>query len=303
MQRILIVGASSLVGSHLALRFREKHSVVGTFHKHKPRIDGISLFQLSARLDIPWEKVLKLLGTQAVFYCAGERDEKACQSDPMRAIAINAGVPAQLAEACASVGAKCVYFSTAKVFSGRKGDYVETDTPDPIGNYGQSKARGEEMLLEQGTAFILRVGTLYGMGSFPKRSLLNYLLESVLSDEETQLIEDEYRSFQPMELLVHAAERLLEAKLSQAGLYHLPSAPKESHYSFALLLSGALQMTASNLKAVPGAAFSGGQVDPGSRGADTSLDGGLFQKMFQVTPEETAKSLERLAQRLKVGNL
>ena len=40
-------------------------------------------------------------------------------------------------------GSQLVHISTNGIFSGSKGNYVETDKPDPINNYGKSKLVGE----------------------------------------------------------------------------------------------------------------------------------------------------------------
>jgi dTDP-4-dehydrorhamnose reductase len=58
-------------------------------------------------------------------------------------IEINSLLPHKLADACTDVGARLIHFSTDCVFSGSRGAYSETDTPDATDLYGRSKLLGE----------------------------------------------------------------------------------------------------------------------------------------------------------------
>jgi dTDP-4-dehydrorhamnose reductase len=301
MQRVLIVGASSLLGAHIALRLRDRHLVTGTFDLHAPGLRGLPTIRLPLREGTPWGDLLKLLRPDTIFYCAAERDERLCQKDPLRALAINAEVPANLARAMEGSSAKLVYFSTSKVFSGEQGDYSESDETHPLGNYGQSKARGEQMLAGFERVFTIRLGTLFGLGPVPSRSLFNRLLADIWNGVALPVIEDEPRSFHGVDWVAEAAERLLEADPGQAGLYHLTAAPKLSHYSFCVALGRALGASTAHLEPVPGETYSRSHPSPAGRGRDTSLAGDIFEATFGITPPSTAKSLKRLVETLKTG--
>ncbi len=75
-----------------------------------------------------------------------------CETDPIRALTINALGTRHVAEAAACVGARVVYLSSDYVFDGRGGGpnggqpYTEWDTPDPQSAYGRSKLGGETEL-------------------------------------------------------------------------------------------------------------------------------------------------------------
>ncbi len=302
MQRVLIVGASSLVGAHIAMRLRDEHLVTGTFNEHSPGIRGVPALRLPLREGTPWGDLLKLLRPDTIFYCAAERDERVCQKDPLRALAVNAEVPSNLARAMEGTRCKLVYFSSSKVFSGDQGEYSEADETHPLGNYGQSKARGEELLGGFESVFTVRLGTLFGLGPVPKRSLFNRLLFDIWNRADLAVIDDELRSFHAMEWVAEAAERLLTADPGQAGLYHLPAPPKLSHYGFCTALGKALGASTSHLEPVSGAAYSAGHPSPVSRGRDTSLSGAIFEATFGISPPSTAKSLKRLVETLKTGS-
>ena len=52
---------------------------------------------------------------------------------------VNALFPHRLARLCREHAAHLVHLGTDCVFSGRKGNYAETDRPDPVDLYGESE--------------------------------------------------------------------------------------------------------------------------------------------------------------------
>ena len=53
-----------------------------------------------------------------------------------------------IVEASKSAGSFLIYISTDYVFSGEKGCYKESDTPDPINYYGLTKLEAEEIVMQ-----------------------------------------------------------------------------------------------------------------------------------------------------------
>ena len=65
------------------------------------------------------------------------------REDPIPCLNINALFPHRLAKLCGAAGARLIHLSTDCVFSGKKGNYAETDAPDAEDLYGRSKLLGE----------------------------------------------------------------------------------------------------------------------------------------------------------------
>ena len=79
-----------------------------------------------------------------VVNCAALTNVDDAESDPVGAHAINAVGPANLADACARVGARLVHLSTDYVFSGDDArPYEVGDRTGPLSVYGRSKLDGE----------------------------------------------------------------------------------------------------------------------------------------------------------------
>ena len=87
------------------------------------------------------------------------------ESESEIAMAINAKAPGVIAEEAARLGAGLIHYSTDYVFDGIKGTtYAETDAPNPLGVYGQSKWIGEHAVEGAGgAAVILRTSWVYSL--------------------------------------------------------------------------------------------------------------------------------------------
>ncbi len=108
----------------------------------------------------------------AIINCVGVIKQDPSANDPLAAIALNAVLPHRLAILCESIGARFVHVSTDCVFSGSKGCYRESDTPDATDLYGLTKYLGE---VDSPCAVTLRT-SIIGHELEGSRSLLGWLL-------------------------------------------------------------------------------------------------------------------------------
>jgi dTDP-4-dehydrorhamnose reductase len=79
----------------------------------------------------------------AVVNCVGVVKQSAAGRDVVTSLLLNALFPHRLAQLCRASGARLIHISTDCLFSGRKGGYVEDDTPDAEDVYGRTKLLGE----------------------------------------------------------------------------------------------------------------------------------------------------------------
>lgn len=78
-----------------------------------------------------------------VINCIGLIKQLAEADNPLITLPINSMLPHRLANLCNLVGARYIHISTDCVFSGDKGNYVESDLSDANDLYGRSKYLGE----------------------------------------------------------------------------------------------------------------------------------------------------------------
>ena len=78
------------------------------------------------------------------------------ESEPDAAFAVNATAPGVLAEEAKALGVPLIHYSTDYVFDGSKpAPYTETDIPNPLGVYGQSKLAGEQAIAAAGGEYLI----------------------------------------------------------------------------------------------------------------------------------------------------
>jgi dTDP-4-dehydrorhamnose reductase len=159
--RIVIVGAAGRLGQALQIRLSRDAEVVGLA---RPAIDLSSPDSIRAALDpLDFDRLILPAAMTAV---------DACETAPEQAFALNAVAPGLIARICAAKGAHLTHFSTDFVFDGaEEGPYSEDDAPRPLGVYGASKLKGEQLVLAADPGhLVVRVSWLYGPGkpAFPE---------------------------------------------------------------------------------------------------------------------------------------
>jgi dTDP-4-dehydrorhamnose reductase len=301
MQRVLLIGASSFVGSHIALALREDYEVIGTHYSNRIRVNGIAPLRMALKNTdtvVDWVRVLQ---PDITIYCAAVVDDSKIQKDPLTALTVNTEAPIVLAEEMRRMDGKFIFLSTSKVFSGEgDGNYSELTEPSPTGAYGKSKRRAEEAFEMMTGAYILRLGTIYGLGTFQQStSIIDRILRPLWAKERQRLIYDEYRSFFSGEQVGRAIRLVLSTSNDTSGIYHLAATEKDSYYSFAKALANCFGLPSETLVPIKGLEFSGKQAASGGpRGADLSLNGNKFCETFNVKWEELTESLYRLQEQL-----
>ena len=148
--RVIVLGAAGMLGHKLLQRLRTHFEVAGTIREPEPNaelrrvLSDVKLYPgVAANNPASLGRAIDEWGAQVVLNCIGIVKQRADAKDAIPSIAINSLFPHQLAQLTTAHGAKLIHFSTDCVFSGRHGNYVEDDLPDPVDLYGRSKLLGE----------------------------------------------------------------------------------------------------------------------------------------------------------------
>ena len=160
--RALIIGETGQVGGALVERLGPELATGTRAPSEDPRAPRIDLAQLPED-PAPIASWLAPGRFDAVFVCGAMTWVDGCEADAARAHLINCLGPAVVARTARAAGARTVFVSTEYVFDGRGGPYSETDAPNPLSVYGQSKLDGERAVLaEDPDALVVRTTVVYG---------------------------------------------------------------------------------------------------------------------------------------------
>jgi dTDP-4-dehydrorhamnose reductase len=228
--RILITGASGLLGLNLALETAAQHEVYGTAKDHLIHTDAFRVVQCDLLEPGAVERLLDQTQPEWVIHCAAQANVDACEADPVLARKLNSEVPAQLAAYVARGGARLVHISTDAVFDGQKGNYREDDPPNPLSAYARSKLEGERGVLQVNPDAIVARVNLFGWSLSGQRSLGEFFVNNLGAGKQVMGFTDVI--FCPLlaNHLAHILVRMLEKNLS--GLYHVVSRECLSKYEF-----------------------------------------------------------------------
>ncbi len=235
MTRILVTGASGLLGLNLSLQEASRHEVVAVVNRHK--LEGVPFAVMSADLTQTGaiERILAVTQPEVVINCAAVAILDTCEAQPELAYRLNAIFPEELAEATKRLGIQLLHLSTDAVFDGERGGYDETDTPNPINHYGKTKLAGERGVLEANPDALVARVNFYGWSLRGKRSLAEWFYYQLAAGKPVKGFTDVY--FCPLEVndLVDILMEMVSLRLS--GLYHVVSSECLSKYDFAVRIA------------------------------------------------------------------
>ncbi len=162
--RILVTGATGLLGTQLVRRLSGAHELAGWARGIPGPVAGEKLESVDLTDAPAVQRGLERVRPDLVIHAAAMTDVDACERDPSAAHRMNAEATGTLAAACSAAGAALLAVSTDYVFDGETGrPYRETDTPRPVSVYGASKLEGERLALERcSRVMVLRVSGLFG---------------------------------------------------------------------------------------------------------------------------------------------
>jgi dTDP-4-dehydrorhamnose reductase len=241
--RILITGASGLLGINLALETTRRHTVFGTVNHHALKTNAFTVIQTDLLAPDAVERLLESTQPDWVIHCAALANLDACEADPLLAQQLNTDLPRTLASHVARSGARMVHVSTDSVFNGLRGDYYEQDIPTPIGVYSRTKLNGELAVAEADPAAIIARVNLFGWSITGNRSLAEFFFNNLSQRKQVMGFTDVF--FCPLLAndLADIFVRMLEKHLS--GLYHVVSSESLSKYDFGIRLAARFSLDSS----------------------------------------------------------
>jgi len=140
-KRVLVLGSTGMLGHQVVNYFLQfdDYEVIDISFRNKFREETVILDVTNKKL---LEDTIFEIKPDYIVNCIGVLIGGA-NSNISNAIYINSYLPHQLKDIAANINAKLVHISTDCVFSGKKGNYVETDERDGKDTYAKTKALGE----------------------------------------------------------------------------------------------------------------------------------------------------------------
>jgi dTDP-4-dehydrorhamnose reductase len=245
-------------------------------------------------------QILRSIAPDVIVNATGYTAVDKAESEPEKAAALNVHGPAILAEEARSLGAALIHYSTDYVFDGCKNrPYIETDTPNPLGVYAQTKLDGDQAIQQVGGAFlILRLSWLYSLrrDCFVTKVLAwsrQHRVLHVVADQIGKPLWARTAAEATAQVLAMGGASIVSWLTERSGIYHLVGPDYVSRYDWAKSILSLDPLPQEQVVEQVLPALTSQFPSPASRPLFSALDNHKFTETFglHLPPWETALRL------------
>jgi len=288
MQRVLVTGAGGQLGRSV-LSLADKYAALS--------IHGSGREELPLDQPENMEAFLFKFKPDVIINCAAYTavDKAEEPAEKKKLYRVNAEAVKELAIYSRKAGCKLLHISTDYVFDGNgTRPYREDDRTDPVNEYGASKLKGEEYLLQENSdSIIIRTSWVYAREG---HNFLNTMLRLMKEREEISVVDDQRGTPTSAMDLAQVILDLLAAGEWHPGIYHYSNAGETTWFGFAreiLRLSGLdCHIAPITTQQFP---------TPAKRPAYSVLDKTKISRVFGLVIPDWKESLERVLVNKSIG--
>ena len=279
--RILILGGDGMLGHQLLKTLSVRNEVkvtlrqdLETYKKYGLFTDMNSFSGIDVRSLERLSEVIAYFHPEAVINAVGIVKQRTTAKESIPSLELNSLLPHRLSVLCKVAGARLVHLSTDCVFSGKKGNYKDSDPSDAEDLYGRTKYLGE---VRDSHCLTLRT-SIIGFELSRKKSLLEWFLAQTGTVKGfTKAI---YTGFTTLEMS-RIIEKMLIEHREASGVYHVSSDPINKYD----LLTLFREKLGHAIEIIPEDNFC----------CDRSLDSTRFRTEFNYTPPSWPSMIKELS--------
>lgn len=239
-KKILITGASGMVGSQISLILAKKgFHVLGAYDSNEefvPVDKNIERVNLNITFKMPLSRFRHI---QTIIHCAAVTDVNFCELNRTLCRKVNVGGTENLINLAKKLNAQFIYISTPMVFSGEKGNYKENDRIEPLNYYGKTKSAAEKTVLKYENGLVLRANPIgkRPLGAHPSfvqwfvdmasnnRSFslfTDVMINPVSTTTLSNILADLIKNFKPGVLHIGSRDRVNKSEIWNEVLKYFP---------------------------------------------------------------------------------
>jgi dTDP-4-dehydrorhamnose reductase len=224
--------------------------------------------------------------------CAAYTAVDKAETETEKAFAVNGTAVGNLATVCKESNALFIHISTDYVFDGTAtAPYKEDHPVNPVGAYGASKLKGEELALQNNPAGII-IRTSWVYSSFGN-NFVKTMLRLMKEKESINVVEDQQGCPTYAADLAAAIMQIISGLSVNPGIYNFSNHGIINWYQFAVAIK---ELTGSNciVNPIPSSQY----PTPAKRPAYSVLDTIKIRDTFNVAIPEWRDSLKKCLQLL-----
>jgi len=261
--KIFVTGGSGLLGSKIVKYAREKNEVISTYQSHPINDEGFKTACLDIR-DFQVTELMEKYHPDVVVHSAALTNVDYCEKNREEAWLTNAKGTKNMVSACKKINCKMVYISTAGIFDGKYAPYSETDRPNPLNYYAQTKLQGERYTSTLKDHLIIRTTVPYGWHPW-KLNFVTWIIDNLKKKMPIKIVTDQRNTPTYADDFAKALLRLV--KLDKKGIFNVVGSTSISRFDFAMKVAETFDLDESLITPVTSKKLT--QVAP--RPSDDSL--------------------------------
>jgi dTDP-4-dehydrorhamnose reductase len=230
MKKILITGSNGLLGQKLvyALLKRKDVQVIATSSGENRIVkkDGYIYESLDITKKEEVAKIFLKHHPDVIINTAAMTNVDACETKKEECQAVNVGAVQNMVDVISGEpslkNSHFIHLSTDFVFDGEKGSpYTESDIPNPLSYYAQSKFESEKILQNSGIKWaIARTIIVYGIvDNMSRTNIVLWAKDALSKGQNINVVDDQFRAPTLAEDLADGC--ILIADKGATGVYHL----------------------------------------------------------------------------------
>lgn len=271
-----------MLGHKLVQVFKSRFETSATFRGSFDKYRDIEIFNgarveenIDAEIFDSVERVIRDIRPDVIVNAIGVTKHVADVGNTIKTITINSLFPHQLAKLAGDLNARLIGISTDCVFSGNKGNYIESDAADPPDLYGKSKSLGEVL---DGNCLTIRT-SIIGRELFTRNSLVEWFLSN-RGGRVKGFTNAIFTGFPTVILAKIIADVIVDQK-DLRGLYHV-SSDKINKFELLKLINNEMEVMA--------------EIEPDNDLAiNRSLDSTKFRSETGFTPRSWPEMIKQMA--------
>lgn len=221
LKPIVIIGKSGVLGQAFARICEQRAIDYELLGRSELDIRDMRAIEDSIHRYQPW----------AIVNAAGYVQVDTAETEPRICFSSNTQGAENLAKLCAEHQISLMSFSSDLVFDGRQTKpYLESDSPNPLNVYGQSKVQAEQQMLNAWPkTLIIRTSSFFS--PWDKKNFASRVLQQLNLNQKVYAVRDHFISPTYIPELVNTCLNLLID--DESGIWHLTNQSELSWFEFA----------------------------------------------------------------------
>ncbi len=292
--KVLVTGATGLLGTHLLLAKPKNLEVFGALHHYRKTLqnDEISYVDLDIRDQVAVENLVKKINPDLIIHTAAHGRVDYCEQHQEDAYATNVLGTQHLVDAARNNNARFFFCSTNMTFDGLQPPYSEKSPQHPASYYGKNKVEAETYIRSSGVSYtIFRLMTMYGWNWQPDRkNMISMLIEKLSNGEKLWMTNDVWNNL----LFAREAAKIfwfaaLHPELVQEQTFQIAGKDRVNRYQATIAACDVFGLDKNLVTEVTSDYFKGQEV---ARSPDTTFDTSKAEKTLNFKPLALRSGLE-----------